>query len=149
MSNDSGPWIEFGAGWAKIHFRRQVTEKDRANLAAAIAPAQPSGEIAAAWQTLEGYGFAPEASGWPSQDLSGLLPEAIDSAIACLIRQREDLLTEVMALRGPTRRLMDALEAAESALAGCYQVTDYPADGTTGQDHALALVRAALTEAKP
>jgi hypothetical protein len=31
------PFIEYGAGWAKIHFRRDVTEQDRANLSAALA----------------------------------------------------------------------------------------------------------------
>jgi len=30
------PWIEFGTGWAKVHFRREVTKQDRANLAAAL-----------------------------------------------------------------------------------------------------------------
>jgi len=31
------PLIEFGVGWAKIHFKREVTERDRANLTAALA----------------------------------------------------------------------------------------------------------------
>ena len=30
------PFIEFGACWAKVHFPRDVTEQDRANLLAAI-----------------------------------------------------------------------------------------------------------------
>lgn len=30
------PFIEYGVGWAKIHFRRDVTDEDRANLEAAI-----------------------------------------------------------------------------------------------------------------
>ena len=29
--------IEYGAGWAKIHFRRDVTEQDRINLGALFA----------------------------------------------------------------------------------------------------------------
>lgn len=33
---NEGPFIEFGIGWAKIHFRRDVTDQDRANLEAAI-----------------------------------------------------------------------------------------------------------------
>lgn len=33
---DQGPWVEYGTGWAKVHFLRDVTEQDRANLAAAL-----------------------------------------------------------------------------------------------------------------
>lgn len=40
--------------------------------------------------------------------------------------------------------LIDTLKAAEDALSRCYNVTEWPADGTTPQDEALAKVRAAL-----
>jgi hypothetical protein len=33
----SEPFVEFGIGWAKIHFRREVTDRDRAILASALA----------------------------------------------------------------------------------------------------------------
>lgn len=56
-------------------------------------------EIAQSWEMLEGFGFPPEASGWPMRDITGLLPEAIKCALECIIRQREDLLAEVLELR--------------------------------------------------
>lgn len=56
-------------------------------------------EISKCWQRLEESGFPPEASGWPFQDIRGALPNAIDAALDCLIRQREDLLAEVTKLR--------------------------------------------------
>ncbi len=56
-------------------------------------------EIAKSWETLESFGYPPEAVGWPHRDLKGLLPEAIECALDCLIRQREDLLKEVVGLR--------------------------------------------------
>lgn len=56
-------------------------------------------EIAEAWNTLEGFGYPPEAVGWPHHSLDGLLPEAIECALDCLIRQRQDLLKEVIELR--------------------------------------------------
>lgn len=34
--NDLAPIIEFGVGWAKVHFRRELTEQDRAKLVAAL-----------------------------------------------------------------------------------------------------------------
>lgn len=43
--------------------------------------------------------------------------------------------------------LMDcqsALERAEEGLRSCYQVVDYPANGCSDQDHALASVRGTL-----
>lgn len=40
--------------------------------------------------------------------------------------------------------LVKALEEAREALAGCYNVADWPADGTTGQDRALATVERVL-----
>lgn len=58
------------------------------------------GEIAAAWSTLECAGFPPEACGWhQGRNMTGVLPEAIGCALDCLIRQREDLLREVVELR--------------------------------------------------
>ena len=42
----------------------------------------------------------------------------------------------------------DALLQAEYALAMSYQVCDYPANGNSTQDHALAAVRAALAKAE-
>ncbi len=56
-------------------------------------------EIAQWWDMLEGFGFPPEASGYPFRDLTGLLPEAIKCALECIIRQRDDLLAEMRALR--------------------------------------------------
>lgn len=56
-------------------------------------------EVSNAWKTLEGSGFPPEACGWPHRDMRGILPEAIDCAIDCLLRQRSDLLAEVIELR--------------------------------------------------
>jgi hypothetical protein len=56
-------------------------------------------EIGEAWRTLEESGFPPEACGYPFRDIAGLLPEAIDCALDCLIRQRNDLLAEVLELR--------------------------------------------------
>ena len=38
----------------------------------------------------------------------------------------------------------EALESAEDALANCYELQSYPADGKTSQDYALAKVRSAL-----
>jgi hypothetical protein len=43
------------------------------------------------WQVLEGHGFPPEAC----DDL----PQAIDNAITCLTKTRDDLLAEVVQLR--------------------------------------------------
>lgn len=56
-------------------------------------------EISRCWQMLENHGFPPEACGWPFISLVGELPNAIDCAIDCLVRQREDLLAEVLELR--------------------------------------------------
>ncbi|WP_341702572.1 hypothetical protein [Ferrovibrio sp.] len=44
--------------------------------------------------------------------------------------------------------LLAALEEAEEGLASSYQVCDYPANGRSQQDRALASVRAALARAK-
>jgi hypothetical protein len=44
-------------------------------------------------------------------------------------------------------QLVVALRKAEEALARCYDVTDFPGDGTSNQDIALAEVRAALAAA--
>lgn len=32
----SAPWVEYGACWAKVHFRRDITDRDRAALAVAL-----------------------------------------------------------------------------------------------------------------
>lgn len=32
----SRPWVEFGAGWAKVHFGRELTDHDRSEIAAAV-----------------------------------------------------------------------------------------------------------------
>ena len=56
-------------------------------------------EISKCWETLEGHGFPPEACGWPFKSIVGELPNAIDCAIDCLVRQREALQTEVDQLR--------------------------------------------------
>ena len=56
-------------------------------------------EIAQSWAMLEGYGFPPEACGWPMRDITGLLPEAIKCALACIIQQRDDLADAVKELR--------------------------------------------------
>lgn len=68
-----------------------------------FSPTDPSdlkaAEIAAAWNTLETFGYPPEAVGWPFCSVEGLLPEAIECALGCLIRQRNDLLNEVIELR--------------------------------------------------
>ncbi len=50
-------------------------------------------EIAKCWQTLEESGFP------PAINIEGELPNAINAALDCLIRQREDLLAEVLELR--------------------------------------------------
>jgi hypothetical protein len=44
-------------------------------------------------------------------------------------------------------KLVAALRKAEDALASCYNVNDWPGDGTSDQDAALADVRAALAAA--
>lgn len=53
--------------------------------------------IAEAWETLEGFGYPPEAA----VDETGApnLANGISCALNCLIRQREDLLAEVIKLR--------------------------------------------------
>lgn len=56
-------------------------------------------EIEESWDTLESFGFPPEACGWPHTDITGLLPEAIECALKCLIQQREDLAAELVKLR--------------------------------------------------
>lgn len=56
-------------------------------------------EISDAWETLEGFGFPPEACGWPHQSIVGELPNAIRCALDCIIRQREALLQEIIPLR--------------------------------------------------
>lgn len=47
--------------------------------------------------------------GYPPPDLAGPLPEATNAAIDCLIRQRNDLLREVVPLRERVRVLEGAL----------------------------------------
>lgn len=44
--------------------------------------------------------------------------------------------------------LGETLESAEEALRTCYQVCDYPANGQSDQDFALAKVRIALAKLK-
>lgn len=56
-------------------------------------------EIARSWDVLEGFGFPPEASGWPLQEVVGRLPDAIRKALDCLVRQRDGLLVELQTLR--------------------------------------------------
>lgn len=36
-SRQDGPFVEFGVGWAKIHFRRELIEHDRTTIAEAVA----------------------------------------------------------------------------------------------------------------
>jgi hypothetical protein len=48
----------------------------------------------------------------------------------------------------PVSALVEALEEAEQALATCYQVCDYPANGKSTQDAALRAVRTALKDHK-
>jgi hypothetical protein len=64
-------------------------------------------EIAQSWAMLESFGFPPEACGWPLRDITGLLPEAIKCALECVIRQREDLLAEVVQLRASVSSPME------------------------------------------
>lgn len=40
--------------------------------------------------------------------------------------------------------LLKAFKAAEDALSTCYDITEYPADGSTAQDAALEKVRRAI-----
>jgi hypothetical protein len=56
-----------------------------------------------------------------------------DDVAKALVAERADMLA--------------TLREAEEALACCYQVTDYPADGHSSQDVALASVRAAIAKA--
>lgn len=72
-----------------------------ANANARLIAAAPDmrAEITACWRKLEDFGFPPEASGWPWCDVAGKLPQAIEDALDCVIRQREDLLKEVIQLR--------------------------------------------------
>jgi hypothetical protein len=44
--------------------------------------------------------------------------------------------------------LLAALKVARDALQCCYQVVDYPADGTTEQDAAIRSARAAIARAE-
>lgn len=41
------PLVEFGTGWAKIHFRRELTDQDRARVRAAAFPAENNGPASA------------------------------------------------------------------------------------------------------
>jgi hypothetical protein len=43
-AESQGPWVEFGTGWAKVHFRRDVTDADRAWL---LGNGLPSREVMA------------------------------------------------------------------------------------------------------
>lgn len=52
-------------------------------------------------------------------------------------------------LAAKNAELRKALESAEDALARCYDVADWPADGKTRQDIALGEVRAALKRGEP
>ena len=74
-------------------------------------------EIAQCWDVLEGHSFPPEACGWPLVSIIGQLPNAIDCAINCLVRQREDLLAELLPVRAglwqivpkePTKEMIQA-----------------------------------------
>lgn len=56
-------------------------------------------EIGQSWRMLEGFGFPPEACGWPFRDIAGLLPEAIKCALDCLVRQRDEFEGAVKTLR--------------------------------------------------
>lgn len=58
-------------------------------------------EIVNSWNALEGFGYAAEATGFDCSNLNGELPHAITFALDCLVRQREDLLREVLELRQP------------------------------------------------
>ncbi len=44
------PFVEFGTGWAKVHFRRELTERDRANILAAVRT-EPPGDAQSACMT--------------------------------------------------------------------------------------------------
>jgi 5,10-methylenetetrahydrofolate reductase len=55
-----------------------------------------------------------------------------------------DEIDRLSELERENARLRAALELAESALANSYNVVDWPANGRSEQDVALAAVRAAL-----
>jgi hypothetical protein len=65
----------------------------RALRALLSAPDELTDEISRSWQKLEEHGFPPEASGWPFRSIKGELPNAIDCALTCVIRQRNELST--------------------------------------------------------
>jgi hypothetical protein len=76
--------------------------------------------------------------------------------VALLVAEGEDALdNEYLKTKGDAivracnshDQLVAALRKAEEALESCYNITDWPADGTTSQDQALSAVRAALTAA--
>lgn len=72
-----------------------------------------------------------------SEKLAELKRQA--AAIVTAVNERPALLSRL-------RKMEEALRAAESGLASSYQVCDYPANGRSEQDRALAIVRAALSE---
>lgn len=76
------PVIEYGTGWAKIHFRRDVTEQDRANLAIALSPAQEApNPRPAAFLTWAKEMFGPVAA-LRGERLMRFVEEAIELAHA-------------------------------------------------------------------
>lgn len=47
------PWVEYGAGWAKVHFRREVTDRDRVAIDIAMANLQLSGSKMIAGERID------------------------------------------------------------------------------------------------
>jgi len=62
------------------------------------------------------------------------------------ISRQQDHANVRLIAAAPT--MLDALKSAESALASCYQVCDYPANGRSDQDYALSEVRDAIAKAE-
>lgn len=64
-------------------------------------------------------------------------------ADGCMVGVSRQALDEALALMG---KMHGALKEAESALASCYQVCDYPANGRSEQDDALRSVQSVIAE---
>lgn len=80
--------------------------------------------------------------------IAGYMPGAQGFTMATFIASAVPPGTKVYTTPQPTPEAIEALRAAENALARCYDVTEWPCSGESTQDVALAAVRAALANQK-